>query len=61
LSSPSQVARHTAGWELRLPLHFLGMNLFTASYGEGQMLGWEANGAQKLRDEYFRIAMLQPF
>ena len=44
-----------------LPLRISQQMLFTASYGEGQMLGWETNGAQKLRDEYFRLAMLQPF
>ena len=55
------LARHTVGWELRLPLRFSRQTLFTASYGEGQMLSWEADGAQKLREEYFRLAMLQPF
>ena len=31
------------------------------SYGEGQTLDWETNGAPFVRDEYFRLAFTQPF
>jgi hypothetical protein len=57
----STLARHTVGWELRLPLRLFGGTLFTPSGGEGQTLSWETDGAGLQRDWYFRLAMTQPF
>jgi hypothetical protein len=57
----STLARHTVGWELRLPLRLFGSTLFTSSGGEGQTLSWETDGAGRQRDWYFRLAMTQPF
>ncbi len=55
------LARHTAGWEVRVPLRFGRRALLVPSYGEGQTLPWEREGAPFVRDEYFRIAMVRPF
>ena len=55
------MARHTAGWEVRVPLRFAGQNFFVPSYGEGQTLRWERDSAPFERDAYFRLAMVQPF
>jgi hypothetical protein len=57
----ADVARHTVGWEVRLPVRFFRRTLLVPSYGEGQTLAWERGDAPFLRDEYFRIAMVQPF
>ncbi len=54
-------ARHTVGWELRLPLRFGGRAFLVPSYGEGQTLAWERDSAGFARDEYFRIAMVRAF
>lgn len=56
-----RVARHGVGWEARLPLRLGQDVLLVPSYGQGQTLDWERNGAPFTRDEYFRIAMTQPF
>ncbi len=55
------LARHTVGWEFRVPLTVFGQALVVPSYGEGQTLGWERDGAPFVKDEYFKIAMTQPF
>jgi hypothetical protein len=54
-------ARHTVGWEARLPFRLFGRTVVVPSYGEGQTLDWERDGAPFLRDEYFKIAMVQAF
>ena len=54
-------ARHTVGWELRLPLRFGGSALLVPSFGEGQSLDWENENATLYRDEYFRLAFTQGF
>ena len=55
----ANLARHTMGWELRLPLRFGRRAFLVPSYGEGQTLEWE--DASFERDEYFRIAMVRAF
>lgn len=54
-------ARHTVGWEVRVPLRFMRRAFLVPSYGEGQTLPWERDGAAFERDEYFRFAMVRPF
>jgi len=54
-------ARHTVGWELRLPLRFAGGTLFVPAYGEGQTLDWEREEGEFTRDEYFMLAFTQGF
>ena len=60
-SDAATLARHTIGWEARLPLQLGDTVLLVPSYGEGQTLDWERDGAAFTRDAYFRIAMTQPF
>lgn len=54
-------ARHTVGWELRLPLRLGGTTLVVPSYGEGQTLEWENANSPILKDEYFQLAFTQGF
>ena len=61
LDSDEIEARHTVGWELRLPIRLFRTALVIPSYGEGQTLDWEAEGARFVRDEYFRLAFAQGF
>ncbi len=55
------LARHTVGWEVRLPVRLFGRTLLVPAYGEGQTLPWERDGAPFTRDEYFMIAMTRAF
>jgi hypothetical protein len=53
--------RHTVGWEVRAALRVGGDAVVVPSYGQGQTLDFERGDAPFERDEYFKLAMVQPF